>query len=642
MEYFIENTPLTSLPIIDSNYVKTRYFYYKGRDFLSSLGIFNTNFKSIDIEFPTRSIAPQVTYFPAATGSKYRFFDFGGTQNLYVSGNSLTDLKLRARMFSGTTCNANYRQHDISINNNANLSSADLTVDVRNHTLVNIAQASYFNFNFKNNVIKDLDINVNSLTSVNYSRLSSQADFTWRTTTGPYYITATFDLSSSQLLESFNINTNINGGVNTQLSSYNGDPTYSFITYLSTTPQVYEYPIPEYNSFIILREDVPFNEDTIDNFRLLDFANLKSSNVNFYDQSTTFLNSLNFTRLNSSISHLLTTTEILVGYLEGVYPKIRQYLFNGDSIPVERMFDILTNIVGMSHSNQSAVDYPYIVTNKNTLFGYQHTLITEPISGRRQPWTLYRPITAYLSINPNFGINKNTTYSWPISVLNNVSRMAFYQGPFASGPMPYTLIHPRYAITADHWNFGQTFPYSTAFFDTNTNTRTNVTVVTAAKIAATDIRIVKLQTPLPLSSFPGMYLLPYTLYTSNTATKIPPFMPSFVFSQDYDITPATVRVRLDSTAYDVEQTLGDNIGARLSKKSIRVGDSGHPSFTFVNNKPVLLGTFTTGGGGDSPSGKGIYELIQSKIDELEGQPTQLNIITQADLDIYDDYTVDIT
>jgi hypothetical protein len=214
--------------------------------------------------------------------------------------------------------------------------------------------------------------------------------------------------------------------------------------------------------------------------------------------------------------------------------------------------------------------------------------------------------------------------------------MAYYQGPFAGGPMPYTLIHPRYAYTADHWQYGLTFPYNTAFLNTYTGVSTTVSVITARKVPGSDIRIVKFQTPLPLSSFPGLYILPQSLYSSNSATKIATHLPGFSFGQFYDITPSMFRLVDGASVYGRDYINFDSTyAAFLSQRNVIPGDSGHPQFTFINNKPVIIGGWTSTAGGDVLGY--YYQDIQSTVNLLEGSSVALNLITQADLDIYDNY-----
>ena len=615
---------------METDYLETYMkFYYQGKDALEQIKIIDSNFKIINLEFPDPKIAPYIEYYP--TG--YEMFDFQGTRSLLITGNNtLTDIDLKLRMVTDSNCYEDLTRNQyppITIENNPILSSINLELNYRRDGWGNF---DYGNIkpviNIKSNNIKNLNVVFNSLSQYVYTNVETPADYTLYKTYKTYKPIFIMSLDMSEQLESFNVNfynTPVYENNTVQLSSIDGYSPIYFNNYLYASYSDYSYPISEYSSFYTLCADIPFNEENIDNFKIFNFSNLQSSTPLYQTYS-------NFITLNSTISELLTTARS-----DGNYPKVRQYLFSGDTIPVELMFDIFNNneIYKQTPYGHVALKYPYIITNPNTLFAYQYNIMLGSLSGSRQPYTHYVMGNYLAGFNPDFKMNVNSDYTWPLSVIAQCNRYALNQGPFAGGPRPVTLIHPKYGITAWHWNRRE-YPYSTYFYDINSNTRILTTEIAEHQIGSTDISIIEFENALPLSSFPGLYILPHTLYQSNSATKIPKYIPSMTFSQDYDITPKMIAL-YSNAATASTYNFGDNIGAITSEKEMRSGDSGHPVITFINDKPVLLLTWLSAGGSNSISYN--YNLIQAKIDELEGISTPLNVITQADLDAYEDSNI---
>jgi hypothetical protein len=310
-----------------------------------------------------------------------------------------------------------------------------------------------------------------------------------------------------------------------------------------------------------------------------------------------------------------------------------------------------------------------------SLIDNQYKMISEPITGRGYPDSLPYSYFQLLStsrsesltaaptgpgtfggINVNFGMNKNTVYQWPISCLNNVSRNT------ANGKV--VLIHPQYGIVARHYlPGGGANPVGVSINFTNLNdtaetyNRTITNYVTSGRIATqagyiiprmSDLGVVKLNSPLPISAFPGFHILPKSLWQSNSSTKIPNYYSEFFLSQDMDITPRTGYIirfpkfeGADKDEYGMHLS-GPNFNKEIlatQSKIIRTGDSSHPLFMFINNKPVLNGIayYTAGEALAAPSVTYFYPHIQAIVNELEGQPVQLNLITQSDADTYNDY-----
>lgn len=491
---------------------------------------------------------------------------------------------------------------DISILNNTHLSSVSIKANITD--ISNVTAEAYTNI-----TVSGCDVNSFALTITD--------DQLYKTAS---HITYTTSLEDSAKLKNISFDSNVS---NTYVTINTPNSFGTLNNALSTAPNSYSTYI-DYNSWSVLRGDAPFTQSTLSAYKVLDFYNLDSSNLTavLSTKSNYTSNLYNFTKAPSST---------IVDVLTSQNSNLSWYF--GDPIPVE--------IYLQQDFGSKTVNVTTTPTNPNTLYSYQYNILIEPLSGIRQPYTFYRPVSALRKINGNFGYNKNSTYTWPVSVLNSISRMSSYQGPFADSTMPRTLIHPRYAITADHWTYAKTYPHTFSVFNTTTQTQTTVTALTGKRVGSTDIRVIQLQTPLNANDFPGMYLVPTTLFKSNSSTKIPPVVPSFAFSQDYDLTVCPVSFNsLNYSTTTNSYFITDDIGGFLSRKSFRTGDSGHPVFTFINGKPVLTHTWYTAAGG--PSLWYYYDDVQAVVNQLDlaaggSGSVELNNITQEDLDVYDDY-----
>lgn len=325
----------------------------------------------------------------------------------------------------------------------------------------------------------------------------------------------------------------------------------------------------------------------------------------------------------------------------------------------------------------------YLIAYTNTdnefvpgsLLEEQYKMTTEPITGRGYPESLpyshFQILSTSLTqslttaptgpgsfgaTNVNFSMNKNSVYQWPVSCLNNVSRDI--------GTGKVVLIHPQYGLVARHYlpgggtnPIGRTINFKNLNNESETHNRTITNYVTSGVVPTlsgfvisdmSDLGVVKLNTPLPLSAFPGFHILPKSLWQNNFNTKIPNFFSEFFLSQDMDVTPRSGFITrypkfegANKDAYGMHfssPNFNNEILATQSK-IVRVGDSSHPFFMFINNRPVLNGLayYTAGEFIASPSITYHYPHIQAIVDNLEGQPVQLNLITQADVDVYNNY-----
>jgi len=596
------------------------------RDFISELKIIDSPFKLIEVDFPDTTLIPVQSAYNYPSSKAY--FDFMGTNSLTVSGNNyLNTLNMGYRSFRVTDVNnyGYYPERNITIRNNPNLSSVNLVLSCRGDYPgeFNFVDTNIFNITIEgNNNIKNITVVGKELTAYSNSRETIYPDNPINTKIVQVVLNLSYETTLN--LESLDIKYPGRDQLFTDLKNSSGGTFFTLNNMVSTAPISYATPYLEYGGwgqFTSEASAAGINFNTLSSFKQISldkaFKNIYKNNDN-----DNYMQNLSFVTAKSS-----TLVDILTTDAKDFYntTKLKQCLVTSELIPAEIFHKFLRD-----NPNSTSL-YQISATNPNTLFAYQTRILTEPLSGKVQPWTFYRPVTGVRSINPNFKLNKNSTYTWPLSILNNISRMAVYQGPFADGSMPYTLIHPRYAYTADHWVYGKTFPYNTSFFNTDTGIATTVTAITARKVLGSDIRIVKFQTPLPISAFPGMYILPQSLNVSNSATKIAKYLPGFVFGQFYDITPRMFRFSSSNYTYDTIN-FDSTYSTVLSERGVTTGDSGHPGFTFINNKPVLIGGwFSTTSG---PAVGYYYQDIQSTVDLLEGSSVTLNLITQADLDIY--------
>ena len=602
------------------------------RDFINELKIIDSPFKLIEVDFPDTTLIPIQSAYNYPSSKAY--FDFMGANSLTVSGNQyLNTLDMGYRSFRVTDINnyGYYPQRNINIRNNPNLSSVNLVLSCRGDYPGEFDYNNEFgdlntiNITLEgNNNIKNITVIGKELTANSNSRETIYPDNARDNKPVQVFLNLSYETTLS--LDNIDIQYPGHHILYTQFNNASGNVLLNVFDFLSSSPSSYNQPYLEYGNWS--QFEAGNNINTLSSFKQISldkaFKNIYKKKDN---ENTEFVNDTLFfvTASASTLVDILTTN----AFNAFNQPKLGICLFTSESVPAEILHK--HNVI----NNQNII-YQIYNSNPNTLFAYQSRIITEALSGKVQPWTFYRPVTGFRSINPNFKLNKNLTYTWPLSILNNISRMSFYQGPFADGPLPYTLIHPRYAYTAQHWNYGKTFPYNTSFLNTDTGNATTVTVITARQVPGTDIRIVKFQTPLPLSSFPGFHILPRSLWQSNSSTKIPKHLPGLCFGQFYDITPRMFRTSSDDGAYGFDYINFDPTYASfLSERSVITGDSGHPGFTFINNKPVIIGGWSTTGSG--PSLGYYYQDIQSTVDLLEGSPVTLNLITQADLDIYDNF-----
>jgi hypothetical protein len=610
------------------------------RDFISEIKIIDSTFKLIEVDFPDTTLIPIQSAYNYPSSEAY--FDFMGANSLTVSGNQyLNTLDMGYRSFRVTDSNnyGYYPQRNINIRNNPNLSSVNLVLSCRGDYPgeydYNWENSGINTFNITlegNNNIKNITVLGKELTSYSNSRETIYPDNARDYKPVQVFLNLTYETTLS--LENIDIQYPGNHTLYTQFNNASGNILLSVYDFLSSVPSSYHQPYLEYGGWN--RFKAGNNINTLSSFKQISldkafktiYKNKDNENTEYIANDTLFF----VTASASTLVDILTTNAFNNLYAQ---PKLGTCLFTSESIPAEILHK--HNVT----NNQYQVFQVYN-SNPNTLFAYQSRIITEALSGKVQPWTFYRPVTGdastgHRSINPNFGFNKNSTYTWPLSILNNINRMANYQGPFSNGTFPCTLIHPRYAYTAEHWQFGKSFhfPYNTSFFNTDTGINTSVTVITSRRIGP-DIRIMQFQTPLPLSSFPGLYILPQSLYSSNSATKIATHLPGFSFGQFYDITPSMFRLVDRASVYGRDYINFDSTyAAFLSQRNVIPGDSGHPQFTFINNKPVIIGGWTSIASGDALGY--YYQDIQSTVNLLEGSSVALNLITQADLDIYDNY-----
>lgn len=612
LDYWLKDAVVSSFEILENKFDDRSYtFAYNGRDALSSININNSPFKSL-----TFTLAPTSDSRWTPEQLNGTEIPFLGTNKLNITNNAnLTSVDIELNMFERSYYQPEFVRHQISLVNNNQLSSIYIkTNNTYAHFIDTPSNIGYYDI-----ILSGCSVENFVLTAFDSTNYKSHNFVLFITT-----------LEDSSKLKTLSIDIKDASLTYITLSTANFIQIATDI--LSAGPKS-DVEYIDYNSWYNLRGGTPVTQNTLSSYKQLDFTNFEAESLKtLFSKNPTVNGGTRF--LNFTLAPSSTIVDIITSTTYGI-----QWLFSG-SIPVEVFFKF-----NKQQDLSRTVEFDVVPTNPHTLYSYQHKLAFDPLSGARQPYTFYRPVSALRKINNNFGLNKNDTYTWPLSVLNNISRMAVYQGPFADSTMPRTLIHPRYAVTADHWGHAKTYPHTFSVFNTKTQTTTTVTAITGKRIGSTDIRVIQLQTPLDADTFPGMYLIPTTLFNENSATKIPPAMPGFVFSQDYDITPKVLDFSPIGSPPGNNGVTGlkhitKDIGALLSNKIIRTGESGHPVFTFINNKPVLMHTWYNSSSG--PSLSYYYNDILSVINQLDiaaggsGNVT-LNNITQADLDVYDNY-----
>lgn len=403
------------------------------------------------------------------------------------------------------------------------------------------------------------------------------------------------------------------------------------------------YRTPDANYMYISGADTYFNTHYLDLSKLdkLPFTSLSGTVFNQSTKGTLFIKLKNTTQMD-----FISSTAGDNNNWDG--PNIKTMKFTGDPIPAEKLSKyILDN--NKPSTNIRFIDYDLLPTKTGTLLYEQHEMVTEPLSGKKQPYSFYNILSAnpwnirdengatnnrvFGGVNPGFGMNINSVYTWPLSVLNNTN--------ISTGINDYTanIIHPRFAVTASHLDPGSPgvpLPRSVSFRDLNTGTLHTTNIISKYTIPNTDIALYELNPVLPVSAFPGFYILPKSLFQANSATKIPLWLHGFDIPQDRDVTPsAWAPWSTGNEMYiDKRPVISSSEGTYLSYKAIRVGDSGSPKICFINKKPVILMTYMYAAGG--PFLTHYSNQIQAKLDELAGSPVALNYITQADLNVYAD------
>lgn len=595
--------------------VVERFYNYK--DALKIIKIRDSQFKTINFSFPDTTIVPVVsTYYDSIQNSNYTILmPFLGTNSIAVTGNSLlTDISLSSYMFRGIgyffkaiPYNTTYYTPSITFANNPLLTSVNcyITYNLDTNWTNYSSSANTLSFNISD-PIKLFNVTFNIPTSSSkvpnpFSRSSNLSlTFTFNQNSSAL-ITFNLTLTSDKLTNLKISNLNINS--NTSITQFSANQTVGDYYYFNTSNQ------PLSTTFI-------------------DFTNIK--------ESTILTNLSGSTTSSFSFIKALSTTQInvLTANIDsngGLHPS--SWKFTNNPIPAEIIFKALS-----ARNITMVPQYDFIPTKPNTLLMEQYKTVTGPLSGRRQPYSFYIPLSdgtlnSHLgALNPGFGMNKNSIYTWPLSVLNN-------HNGFAVDDYSTNVIHPRFAITAAHLDPGSAgtpLPRAVYFRDfNNSSTIYSTNIISKTIIASTDIALYELSPALPVSAFPGFYILPNSLICANSATKIPPWIHGFDISQDRDITPSAYSTSFwtpDPSWIYPNTAFSSDEGTTLSYKYIRIGDSGHPNICFINKKPVLLMTWSTTGGG--PSISYYSDAIQTAIDAISGVHVPLNLITQADLDVY--------
>jgi len=605
--------------------VVERFYNYK--DALKIIKIRDSQFKTINFSFPDTTIVPVVsTYYDSIQNSSYTILmPFLGTNNIAVTGNSvLTDISLSSCMFygvgyyfKGLPRDTTYFRPSITFANNPLLTSVNCYITYNLDTswtnYSTRANVIYFNIS---DPIKQFNTTFNIPTSSSNARYPyNRCPYLFLSFTFNQNVSAltTFNLTlTSNKLTGFKITSLILSSSNIYNTISTNDTVGDYYRFNTTSNQPLSTPYIDFTNI---------NKTTI-------LTNLSGAiiNVGASVNNFNFINALSTTQVNVLTSNIDSSRVC--------HPNT--WKFTNNPFPAEIMFKLLS-----AYNITSIPQYDFIPTKSNTLLMEQYKTVTDPLSGKRQPYSFYIPLSdgtfnSHLgALNPGFGMNKNSIYTWPLSVLNNHNK-------FAVDDYSTNIIHPRFAITANHLDPGSSgapLPRVVYFRDFNNPTTIyNTNIISKTLIAGSDdIALYELSPALPISAFPGFYILPNSLVCANSATKIPPWFHGFMISQDRDITPGSYNTSFLTSAPNTIQfnpVFSSNEGAILSFKNIRTGDSGHPHICFINKKPVML-TTNYMGNGSSPAISYYSDAIQTAIDAISGVHVPLNLITQSDLDVYD-------
>jgi hypothetical protein len=175
--------------------------------------------------------------------------------------------------------------------------------------------------------------------------------------------------------------------------------------------------------------------------------------------------------------------------------------------------------------------------------------------------------------------------------------------------MAGTLISKKHVIFCKHLSF---YPKQNATikFVTNDNqiitrTLTKITPMGDLNAFAPDITIGTLNEEMPdsikvVSIFPSNYKN-YMFSLKNMSTQFT-LIGAITTHQDKKIGLASIRCLVDSLN-NPSFTLGSlsSFGYSSFSKAVVEGDSGSPVFALINNNLVLIGVFTSSGGGGMPT-----------------------------------------
>jgi hypothetical protein len=614
---------------------------YRLQHYLESIKITNSSFKTINFSFPDTTLIPIFSSIYTenifrASAFRSTLLPFIGTNSIILSSNAnLTDITFDSYIFQSyrtyiPPLSNIYNYPFITVLNNPKLTSFNCYINFHLDKLV-ASPAGNINFNIYDS-IKNVNLTINN------NGLSSRTKTAY---TSDYLdaIKFTFNQNSSAI-ETFNLT----------LTSNNQSYPLTKVTNIilsaanSPIPVVNAYRTPDANYMYSSGADTYFNTPYLDLSKVnkLPFISLSSTEFNYNTKGTLFIKLKNTTQMDFISSAASNNNN------NGL-PNILTIKFTGDPIPAEKLSKyILDN--NKPSTNMRFIDYDLIPIKTDTLLYEQHKMVTEPLSGKKQPYSFYNILSAnpwnirdengatnnrvFNGVNPGFGMNKNSVYTWPLSVLNNTN-ISTGIGDYAAN-----IIHPRFAVTASHLDPGDPgtpLPRSVSFRDLNTGNLHTTNIISKYTIPGTDIALYELNPVLPVSAFPGFYILPKSLFQANSATKIPLWLHGFDIPQDRDVTPSAWAPWSDGAGgMNIEKrpVISSDEGTYLSYKNIRGGDSGSPKICFINKKPVILMTYYYNAGG--PFLTYYTDQIQAKLDELAGAPVTLNYITQDDLNVYAD------
>lgn len=163
-----------------------------------------------------------------------------------------------------------------------------------------------------------------------------------------------------------------------------------------------------------------------------------------------------------------------------------------------------------------------------------------------------------------------------------------FSGVAWDNPRSLTLISPRHALMAKHY---QRRPGSMVIFHDRKGDEVPRAIVGIAEIAGTDLAVVLLHDDVPKNVKTYRVLEPSASYNESLTGALVLVTDKQRLVHVHEVRIAIGRSIVFKKADEIDAAFYENLVT---------GDSGNPSFVWLNGEPILVETHTTGGPGAGP------------------------------------------